>query len=93
LPLAPLTEARRGIKQGPVAGGSAGPGYLALQSALQQGPSWSQSGHRVPPGIYTSIAIDTAAPMCVAGGGVGKTVGVLRLNYEQRVVATTGVCK
>jgi hypothetical protein len=29
--------------------------------------------------------------MCVAGGGVGKTVGVLRLNYEQRVVATTGV--
>jgi hypothetical protein len=65
----------------------------SLQSGLQQGPSRSQWGHRLPPGIYTSITIDTAAPMCVAGRGVGKTVGVLRLNYEQRAVATTGVRK
>jgi hypothetical protein len=67
-------------------------GYLALQSAAT-GTVAVAVGPPATPGIYTSITIDTAAPMCVAGGGVGKTVGVLRLNYEQRVVATTGVCK
>jgi hypothetical protein len=65
----------------------------SLQSGLPQGPARTQWGHLLPRGIYKSITVDDAAPMCVVGRGVGKTVGVLRLKYDKRVIATTGVRK
>jgi hypothetical protein len=65
----------------------------SLRSGLQQGPTRSQWGHLLAPGVYTSITTDAATPMCVAGKGVGNKVGVLRLNYERRILVTTGVRK
>jgi hypothetical protein len=65
----------------------------SLTAGLLQGATRAQWGHHLSPGIYRSVTIDTASPMCVAGEGVDETVGVLRFNYEQRVVAETGVRK
>ena len=65
----------------------------SLRSGLQQGPARTQWGHLLPPGIYTSISVDNASPVCVVGRGVGETTGVLRLKYDERVIATTGVRK
>jgi hypothetical protein len=65
----------------------------SLEAGLLQGVTQGQWGHHLAPGVYRSITIDTAAPMCLAGKGVGETVGVLRFNYEQRVVAIAGVRK
>ncbi len=65
----------------------------SLQSGLLQGQARRQWGHSLPPGIYRSITVDNAEPMCVVGRGVGKSVGVRQFKYDTRVIATTGVRK
>jgi hypothetical protein len=63
----------------------------SLPSGLQQGPTQSQWGHLLAPGIYKSITADSAAPMCVTGNGVGDATGAFRFSYDQREITTTGV--
>jgi hypothetical protein len=63
----------------------------SLASGLQQGPARTQWGHLLRPGIYTSIRVDNAAPVCAIGRGVGETTGAVRFKYDERVIATTGV--
>lgn len=66
----------------------------SLQSGLLQGQARRQWGHLLAPGIYKSITVDNAEPMCVVGRGVvGKSVGVRQFKYDTRVIATTGVRK
>lgn len=65
----------------------------SLRSGLLQGRARRQWGALLRPGVYESITVDNAAPMCVVGRGVGKTVGALRFKYDKRVIATTGVRK
>jgi hypothetical protein len=65
----------------------------SLQSGLLQGRARNQWGRLLRPGIYKSITIDNAAPMCVVGRGVGGKVGSLQFKYDKRVVGTTGIRK
>ena len=65
----------------------------SLQAGLLQGQARRQWGHALPPGIYKSITVDNAEPMCVVGRGVGKSVGVRQFKYDTRVIATSGVRK
>ena len=63
----------------------------SFPSGLQQGPTQSQWGHLLPPGIYKSITADSAAPVCAAGNGVGDATGTFRFSYDQREITATGV--
>ena len=65
----------------------------SLQSGLLQGRTRNQWGRLLRPGIYRSVTIDNAAPMCVVGRGVGGKAGALQFKYDKRVVGTTGVRK
>jgi hypothetical protein len=65
----------------------------SLQSGLLQGRTRNQWGRLLRPGIYESITIDNAAPMCVVGQGTRGKVGTLEFKYDKRVVGTTGIPK
>lgn len=62
----------------------------SLRSGLLQGTARKQWGRLLTPGIYRSITVDNAAPMCVVGRGVGRNVGSLQFKYDKHVIATTG---
>lgn len=64
----------------------------SLQSGLLQGRARNQWGRLLRPGVYRSITIDNAAPMCVVSQA-GKSVGALEFKYDKRVVGTTGIPK
>ena len=58
---------------------------------LQQNPARTQWDSRLAPGLYASITLDNAAPVCVVGSGVGSDPGVLRWTYNERVYGASGV--
>jgi hypothetical protein len=63
--------------------------YTNPAGVLQQGAARTQWDHRLLPGTYASITLDSAVPFCVVGAGVPQRG--LAWYYDERVFGISGV--
>jgi hypothetical protein len=61
------------------------------KGGLQQDAGQDQYGPALAPGAYRSVTVDSAVPQCMVGTGTGAVPGMLRLQYDTRIVNTTGI--
>ena len=66
-------------------------GTTTLAGGLLQGAAQRQWSQLLAPGTYRSITVDTATPQCMVGSGAGTPPGRVRMQYDDTIVAVTGV--
>jgi hypothetical protein len=63
----------------------------SMKGGVQQDAGQEEWGKALAPGTYRNVTVDSAVPECMVGTGTGAVPGMLRLQYDTRVVSATGV--